>query len=129
MDVETVRRSPQASEARNAYNDAMAEIADRLRTSQAPDLLNEARQGIHSLVAQVGGGSKLQHEKILGQWRQGLTASRLRCQELLGHALSRADVEALCAELRARDPGAATDAIELRQTEGLLGWGIKVDWS
>ena len=129
MDVEFVRQSSQASEARNAYNDAMAVIADRLRTSQAPDLLNEARQGIHSLVAQVGAGAKLPYINILAQWRQGLIASRLRCQELLDHALSRADVEALFAELRARDPGAATDAIELRQTEGLLGWGIQVDWS
>ena len=129
IDVESVRQSLQASEARNAYNDSMAVIADRLRTSQAPDLLNEARQGIHSLVAQVGGGAKLPHTDILGQWRQGLTASRLRCQELLDHALTQADVDALFGELRARDAGASTSAIELRQQEGLLGWGIQVDFS
>ncbi len=129
LDVETVRNNAQASDARNAYNDAMAGISDRLRTSSAPDLLNEAREGIHSLVAQVGGGAKLRHHDILMQWRQGLHASRLRCQELIDHCLSQSDIDMLFAELRIRDSDVAATAVELSQAERLLGWGIRVNWS
>lgn len=128
-DPEFVSISPQAQSARIRFNNAVADLGERLSTAQTPDLLNETRGAVHQLMLSVSQGVKVHHAAILANWRQSLRDTKLRCQELIDHALSRGDIDTLFASLRAGDAGVATDAVELRQEEGLLAWGIRVDFS
>lgn len=109
--------------ARTAYNAAITELGQAITSSVAPDVMIQARQGVHQLLQRAAQDPSFGAESTLRQWRSAVERSVLRSGELVSHALSVADMDALRTTLPA---DAVVSVNELRQTEGLLAWAIEV---
>lgn len=113
-----------ASSARARYNAAMQALAERAQRSSAPDLLLEARQAVHRLVAGVPAGDAGATLQALHAYATELERGRLRTAEMVSHALDAAQLEELRERLRAARPGSPVECAELRQAEGVLAWSL-----
>ncbi len=109
--------------ARTAYNAAISDVGHAIESSAAPDLMVQARQGVHQLLQRAAQDPSFAAESTLAQWRMALERSVLRSGELVSHALGAEEV----GELRTALPaGTGVEVKELRQAEGLLAWAIEV---
>lgn len=113
-----------AARARARYNAAMQALAERAQQSTAPDLLLEARQSMHGLVARVPAGGADATLQSLDAYAGELARARLRTAEMVSHALDAAQLEDLRERLRSARPGQAVDCSELRQAEGVVAWSL-----
>ena len=113
-----------AARARARYNAAMQALAERTQQSTAPDLLLEARQAVHGLVARVPAGGADATLQSLDAYAGELARARLRTAEMVSHALDAAQLEDLRERLRSARPGQAVDCSELRQAEGVVAWSL-----
>ena len=113
-----------AARARARYNAAMQALAERARQSTAPDLLVEARQAVHGLVARVPAAGAEATLQSLDAYAGELARARLRTAEMVSHALDAAQLEDLRERLRSARPGQAVDCSELRQAEGVVAWSL-----
>ncbi len=112
-----------ALQTRERYNRALARIADEAAASPAPDLLLEAREAVHGLVAAVGPDPCPvldQLDRLAGEWAR----ARLRSAEMVECALDRAQLEALANALRQARPHWDVALAELAQAEGVLAWAL-----
>ena len=119
-----VAGSAAATQARAAYNDAMARLARAIAASRVPDALVEARQRVHGLLSGTQASDAQAALRALDAYADSLAGAALRTSEMLDHALDGAQVEAMAARLRAARPDASVDAAPLRQAEGVLGWAL-----
>ena len=112
--------------ARQAYNMAMAAVADALEGNPVPDVLLSTRHQVHSLVAAVRNGTVGPERalEMLGKFRDELAMSRLRTDGMVASARDRAAIEAMASSLHQLRPTFSARIVELRQEEGLLGWGV-----
>ena len=113
-----------AARARARYNAAMQALAERTQQSTAPDLLLEARQAVHGLVARVPAAGAEATLQSLDAYAGELARARLRTAEMVSHALDAARLEDLRERLRSARPGQAVDCSELRQAEGVVAWSL-----
>ena len=113
--------SSAAFAARERYNRAMDELARRVSVSKAPDLLLEARQHVHQIIATMGQDASSAISAI-GRFIQDLEGSRLRTQEMVSHALTVSELDSLTEACERRRPGMRITSAELRQAEGVVAW-------
>lgn len=88
------RPTQAAREAREQYNRAMEVLGGRAASSPAPDLLLEARERTHGLVAATGTDA-LPVVAKLQDYLEELKGARLRMAEMVEHALDVAELEAM----------------------------------
>lgn len=113
-----------ASRARDCYNHAMEALAAAAHASLAPDLLLEAREEVHRLLASVRAGNAASVLADLDAYRGELERGRLRTAEMVSHALDRSQVEQLREQLQSARPGSSVECRELSQSEGVLAWSL-----
>ena len=113
--------SPAAFAAREQYNRAMEGLARRASVSKAPDLLLEARQHVHRIIAAMGQVAS-PAAVALGRYIRDLEASRLRTSEMISHALTVSELGSLTEACKALRPGMRIASAELRQVEGVVAW-------
>lgn len=113
-----------ADRARQAYNDAMALIAERISGSDVPDLLIQARQQVHSILGGRFGNDPAGRRALLDDYAQALADASVRTQELLACALDEARAGELAEALRARLPGRVINRQPLKHGTDVVAWGI-----
>lgn len=118
--------STAARTSREQYNQVMRRMGEAILASPVPDLLLEARQIVHGLVAATSGSSAGMQLERLSSYRQGVEAGELRSSELVQHALDRSEVESMMT-LLAREHQARCQCSVISQAEGVLGWAVVVD--
>ena len=111
-----------ADRARERYNAAMSALTTTASRSPAPDLLLEARNRVHGLLAKIATGALVLDE--LHAYIEALKAARLRTSEMVEAALKPADIEVLACQLAELRPGALVDFAALRQEEGVIAWSL-----
>lgn len=123
---EDLRGNAGANAARAAYNAAIAALATDITTLETPDLLVQARDQVHRIVAgaQADAGPAL---AALSVFAEALRAAGLRTAEMLTHALDAGQAQALVQELAALRPDAQLDCRPLAQAEGVLGWALRLE--
>lgn len=112
--------SQAATQARKLYNDAMLRVGEVASASSAPDLLIEARDVVHSIVA----GKSDTALQRLDDYSAELAKGHLRSQEMLDRALGSDEAQALVALLESMAPDCHVKLEALRQEEGILGWAL-----
>ena len=112
-----------ALQARVRYNHAMKELAEIAAVSSVPDLLFEAREFVHRLLASVGADPQPTLD-ALDVYVDSLDGARLRAAEMVEHALDRSQLDEMASQLRAARPDVMVECVELRQSEGLLAWSF-----
>ena len=115
---ESLRENAMAEQSRHSFNKAQQELETRATASSVPDLLLEARHQVQRLLQQP------QSQDLLSGYADGLRAGQLRSAELLRFALSPAELDGFVAVLRAQRPHSRIEVTELRQAEGIMGWGL-----
>ncbi|MFT3669292.1 MAG: class I SAM-dependent methyltransferase [Pseudoxanthomonas sp.] len=113
--------SSAAFAARERYNRAMDELARRASVSNAPDLLLEARQHVHQIIATMAQDASSAIAAI-GRFIQDLEGSRLRTSEMVNHALTVSELGSLTEACERIRPGMRIATAELRQAEGVVAW-------
>lgn len=113
-----------AARARERYNKAMTLLASAADDSRAPDLLLDARETVHGLLAGMAAGGASAVIVALEAYEAELERSRLRTAEMVSHALDDAQLEHLRERFRSARPGVDVECRELRQPEGLMAWSI-----
>jgi hypothetical protein len=117
--------SAMATRMRDRYNRAMRELAQVATASSAPDLLLEARDTVHGLVARVGSEGAAQPAlDALETYSWQLKAGRLRTSEMVASALDLSQLDAFAQRFAWARPGSAIACSELRQEEGVLAWSF-----
>lgn len=119
-DGESLRDNAAAERSRHFFNEAQQELAARATASFVPDLLLEARHQIQQMLQQA------QPQDLLSRYADALRAGQLRSAELLRFALSPAELDNWVAELRAQRPHSRIEVNELRQAQGIMGWGLQL---
>jgi len=113
-----------ANRAREAYNEAMRQLAERMEGDDSPDLLLEARQHIHSTVGGRFGAEPAIRHSLLQAYAQALEDASVRTRELLACALDESRANDLVEALRSRLPGRAVERKCLVQSGDVVAWGI-----
>lgn len=117
---------PDAERARAAYNHAIRLLADCISASETPDLLLEARDQVHGIVAGRHAEDASSRSAQLEAYAQALTDATLRTQELLECGLDRTRLGELVELLQTRCVGRHVSAMPLVQAEGVIAWGVSV---
>jgi ubiquinone/menaquinone biosynthesis C-methylase UbiE len=117
---ENLRENAMAERSRLLFNEAQRDLEARATASSVPDLLLEARHQVQQLLQQP------QSQSLLSRYADGLRAGQLRSAELLRFALSPAELDDWIAVLRAQRPHSHLQVTELRQVEGIMGWGLQL---
>jgi SAM-dependent methyltransferase len=115
---ESLRDNPGAEQSRHFFNEVQGELAARATASAVPDMLLEARHQVQRLLQQP------QPQSPLSRYADALRAAQLRSAELLRFALSPAELDDWVAGLRVQRPQNRIEVKELRQVEGIMGWGL-----
>lgn len=115
----------QANACRQAYNTAMGALAERL-SGEVPDLLLEARQQVHAIVAKVASAGEGTCLQALQAYAQALQDASLRTVELLECALDEERCAQFVRRLQQRFPDREVRAETLVEEDGILGWGVMV---
>ena len=113
-----------ATAARGRYNAAVQALDVAARASAAPDLLLEVRQAVHQLLAGVQAGHADAAVTALDAYVGELEGARLRTAEMVAHALSPQQLDALQQRLRQARPGLEVATAELAQAQGVLAWSL-----
>lgn len=113
-----------ATAAREHYNQALQALAVAAGASFAPDLLLEVREAVHRLLAGVHAGNLAATAAALETYTGELDGARLRTAEMVTHALSPQQLEALEQRLRQARPGFEVRRAALAQAEGVLAWSL-----
>lgn len=111
---------------RDRYNQAMRALAEKIASSPAPDLLLEAREQVHRLVASVGEDAAAIGSR-LRQYAAALKDARLRTAEMVSHALDEARMDEFTRAFETLKPGMSVARSVLRQSEGIVGWAWVAD--
>ena len=117
---EYLRGNAMAERARQVFNEVQEDLEARASASSVPDLLLEARHQVQQLLQQP------QSDALLIRYADGLQAGQLRSAELLQFALSTADMDEWVVQLHAERPHSRLEVTELRQAEGIMGWGLQL---
>lgn len=110
--------------ARESYNRAVQALQVEIESAIAPDLLAQALRELPMVLGSVRGTDVTAQLQSLERWRKALEGSRQRSADLVACARSKAGVEAFIARFRLARPQVVVSVEQLRQAEGLLGWGI-----
>lgn len=114
---------PDANRDRAAYNAAMRALAGAAASMRTPDLLLEARDHVQRLLGTTG-IDPAPALAALASFRLALAQGALRSAELIEHALTRAEADALVDAIRTDRPGHDVRCEPLAQREGVLGWAL-----
>ena len=117
---ESLRDNAAAERSRHSSTKPSRNWLPRATASFVPDLLLEARHQVQRLLQQA------QPQDLLSRYADALRAGQLRSAELLRFALSPAELDNWVAELRAQRPHSRIEVNELRQTQGIMGWGLRL---
>jgi ubiquinone/menaquinone biosynthesis C-methylase UbiE len=120
-----LRAVPAALAAREQYNAAIRSLAAEIASRPAPDLLREARDAIHNVLASVGTDPAPAMARLDG-YAAALSAAALRSAEMVEHALDAGQAAGLVERLRGLRPGARVSCEPLAQKEGILGWALRL---
>ncbi len=118
-----VAGDPQAAASRQRYNEAMAAIAGAIESSPVPDLLIQARETIHPMLASALGDCSVALAS-LEDYQGELEGAALRTGEMIDRALDVAAIEALRATVQQLRPEWTLQAEPIAQEQGILGWGV-----
>jgi SAM-dependent methyltransferase len=121
----SLQRDPDAGKARTRLNEAMRALDSRAQTEPVPDLLLEIQSQVGELLGSTAAIGERAARARLQAIVDSMTSARLRQAELVAHALDRAALDRLAAEL-ARGPAAQAEIDELRVRGELFGWSLRV---
>lgn len=113
-----------ANLARQAYNEAMRRVGERISGGGTPDLLVEAREQVHAIVGGRHGVDPASRLPMLEAYARAFADASVRTRELLACALDQAQAEGLVDALRARLPGRVVECHCLEQDGGVVAWGV-----
>ena len=119
----SVQRDPEATKARQRYNDSMREIESRAQRPGA-DVLIETQEALARIAARTSAIGRQAAEAELNALVEALEQSRLRQSELVAHALDAAAVKGLGERLARRD-GLTVQIDELRVRGEVFGWSLQ----
>lgn len=122
-----IAASAVAQSARDDYNRAMRDIGARIDVSSVPDVLMETRHWVHALLAARTSATLPEQQVRLAEHASQLRAAALRSAELVRFALDEAQVRAIAQVFQDARPNAVVHYEALRQHEGILGWGLRID--
>jgi len=114
----SLRDNPSAEQSRQVFNEVQNELAARASASAVPDLLFEARHQVQLILQQP------KAQSMLLRYVDALQAAQLRGAELIQFALSPAQLADWVIWLRGQRPDSHLEAKELRQAQGIMGWGL-----
>lgn len=117
---ESLRDNAAAERSRHLFNEAQQQLAARATASFVPDLLLEARYQVQQVLRQA------RPQDLLLRYADALRAGQLRSAELLRFALSPAELDSWVAGLRVQRPHSRIEVNELRQAQGIMGWGLQL---
>ena len=120
---------PQANAVRLAFNAAMNTVSAQIASSSAPDVLVQVRQGVHDLLQRTARDLTYAADAQLDQWRRHLDTGLLRSTELVDHALTAHDVDAIFQQVSAIAPGVQCNRSELTQEQGTLAWALEFQFA
>ena len=119
-----LRTDAAAQAARETFDRRQAERLARAGASSCPDILHEAANWIARCFQAAQSGGEARGQEALAQVRQLLGDATLRLQELRGHALDAAGVQALCATLSQQGRREAS-ASPLQHEGRLMAWAVR----
>lgn len=108
---------------RMAFDSALKQVHERAQSVFAPDVLHETLVAVIQLAQAAPGLGPARVEAQLAALAQHLADDALRQSELLAHALTQTQAEALAAALA---PDSAFELRELRVRAELFGWGLRI---
>jgi hypothetical protein len=109
-----------ANRARQEFNLIQETLEQRIVDGTHTDVLQEARTNVHAILQRAS------HPATeLERYREALALAHLRCAELTTAAFDQNDTASLLQLLRQHRPSHRIEALELRQAEGLMAWGIR----
>lgn len=108
---------------RAAFDAALKQVHERAQSAFAPDVLHETLVSVIKLAQAAPSLGAAAVESQLAALAQHLADDELRQSELVAHALTRAQVEAMAAALA---PDTAFELRELRVRGELFGWGLRI---
>lgn len=115
-----------ANDARAAFNQAQADVGKAIASSNAPDLLHDARDVVASHIDAIlsGRASGAQAVEASLDWQQALRLGAFRQHELIKHALDQQAFEEVRAQLERM--GFTIDLAQPLIDEGdvLMGWSL-----
>lgn len=120
--IERLRASPEANQARQAFNEAMGALMERANESPFGDLLVEAHDMCQQAVQRSAQRGEQAGREMLSSWREALVNARLRSRELCENALDEAGIRAIAASLEAA--GFETTIDTLHERKFLMGWTL-----
>lgn len=121
--LERLRASPEANQARQAFNEAMSALAARANESEFGDLLVEAHDMCQQAVQRSAQRGEQAGREMLSNWREALVYARLRSRELCEHALDEAGIRAIAESFEAA--GFETTIDTLYERKFLMGWTLE----
>lgn len=114
---------PRATEARQQFNTAFAQVSERMAASPVPDLLGDAAERTMRILEAVAIGGETEARAALQQLRAEIADNRLRVAELVDCALDRAGIDAWARRLSGM--GFTSVAIgEIVEQGYLFGWSL-----
>lgn len=108
---------------RSAFDAALKRVHERAQSAFAPDVLHETLVSVIKLAQAAPRLGAVAVESQLTALAQHLADDELRQSELVAHALTRAQVEAMAAVLA---PDVGHEVRELRVRGELFGWGLRI---
>jgi SAM-dependent methyltransferase len=108
---------------RATFDAALKQVHERAQSAHAADVLHETLVAVIKLAQAAPSLGPAAVDSQLAALSQHLADDELRQSELVAHALTRMQVEAMAAALA---PDAAFDLRELRVRGELFGWGLRI---
>lgn len=120
--IARLRNSPEANQAREAFNEAMGALAARANETAFGDLLVEAHDMCQQAVQRSAQQGEQTGREMLSSWREALVNARLRSRELCENALDEAGIRAIAGSFEAAGFETAVDT--LHEQKFLMGWTL-----
>lgn len=122
---EALALSAEANRIRQSFDTAQARTSAEAQVSPCPDVLQETQDAIAAVLQRSVQAGPAAARELAGRWKRHLADSRLRLAELVRHALSVDDIDAL----RSRLDGLGFSATVEPLAEGphLMAWTLAAD--
>lgn len=121
-----VAPNKEAEIARDAYNQVLRKLTVQIQQSEAPDLLIEACEKVHSILSGRFGAEFVHRDALLQSYSQALSFAQLRTSELLACALDQKKLDELLKILHTLRPNSVVKCQLLQQQEEIVAWGVSV---
>jgi len=125
-DARALKDNSEAFVARERYNTVANAVQGRIASALAPDVLVQSLGWVHAQLGKVTASNSEEILEQINSFGLALEQARTRSRELTACALDDVALALLVEELGCLRPGACIEVGELRQSEGILGWWLRL---